>query len=198
MKYDDFCAHFNKLYLCKIFSGTWSQFSIPGEWVGDTAGGPYPFETLADEKENKDKAEDGKDAATAEPVKSDTNDRWFNNPQFRISVTKKTNMILSLMQEDEKVSKRPYIPVNFLVVRVKSKRDRLWEIKKEDIVMEATQGQQKYGQREITKNCVLLPEHDKKPVHYMIIPNTEETQNKKEEERPFFLRIFASEPIDLV
>ena len=64
--------------------------------------------------------------------------------------------------------------------------------------MEATQGQQKYGQREITKNCVLLPEHDKKPVHYMIIPNTEETQNKKEEERPFFLRIFASEPIDLV
>jgi hypothetical protein len=44
------------------------------------------------------------------------------------------------MQEDEKVSKRPYIPVNFLVVRVKSKRDRLWEIKKEDIVMEAAVG----------------------------------------------------------
>jgi len=44
------------------------------------------------------------------------------------------------MQEDEKVSKRPYIPVNFLVVRVKSKRDRIWEIKKEDIVMEAAVG----------------------------------------------------------
>jgi len=32
----------------------------------------------------------------------------------------------------------------------------------------------------------------------MIIPNTDATQNKKDEERPFFLRIFSSEPIDLV
>ena len=70
-------------------------------------------------------------------MKFDTNDKWFNNPQYRISVTKKTNLIFSLMQEDEKISNRPYIPVNFLVVRVKSKRDRLWEINPEDIVLEA-------------------------------------------------------------
>ena len=44
------------------------------------------------------------------------------------------------MQEDEKISKRPYIPVNFLVVRTKSKRDRLWEVDKDDIVMEAGTG----------------------------------------------------------
>lgn len=106
-------------------------------------------------------------------MQNDTNDRWFNNPQFRISVTKKTNLIISLMQEDEKISKRPYIPVNFLVVRIKSKRDRLWEINQSDIVLEAATGAQRFGQREITKNCTLLPEHDKKPVHYMIIPNTE-------------------------
>ena len=186
MRYEDFCAHFNKLYLCKIFPSTYSQFSIHGEWVGNFAGGPYPFEDQVNE-ENKEQ----------EGAKNDTNDRWFNNPQYRISVTKRTNLILSLMQEDEKVSKRPYIPVNFLVVRVKSKRDRLWEIKKEDIVLEAAVGSQRFGQREITKNCTLLPEHDKKPVHYMIIPNTENTQNKKDEERPFFLRVFASEQIEL-
>ena len=186
MRYDDFCAHFNKLYLCKIFPSTWSQYSIPGEWRENTAGGPYPFETLSSE-ENKE-----------ESIKNDTNDRWFNNPQYRISVTKKSNVILSLMQEDEKISKRPFIPVNFLVVRVKSKRDRLWEIKKEDIVLEAAAGSQRFAQREITKNCVLYPEHEKKPVHYMIIPNTDSSQNKKEEERPFFLRVFSSEPIDLV
>ena len=80
--------------------------------------------------------EENKDAT----VVNDTNDRWFNNPQFRISVQKKTNLIISLMQDDEKISKRPYIPVNFMVVRVKSKRDRLWEIKKEDIVLEASKG----------------------------------------------------------
>jgi calpain len=78
--------------------------------------------------------------------KSDTNDRWFNNPQYRVSVTKKTNIILSLMQEDEKISKRGYIPVNFLVVRVKSKRDRLWEINKSDIVLEAAaDGKSRFG-----------------------------------------------------
>jgi hypothetical protein len=44
------------------------------------------------------------------------------------------------MQEDEKISKRPYIPVNFLVVRIKSKRDRLWEVKKSEVVMEAAEG----------------------------------------------------------
>jgi hypothetical protein len=43
-----------------------------------------------------------------------------------------------------------------------------------------------------------MPEHDKKPCHYIIIPNTEASTNKKEEERPFFLRVFASEPMDLV
>lgn len=77
------------------------------------------------------------------------------------------------MQEDEKISKRPYIPVNFLVVRVKSKRDRLWEINKSDILLEASEGSQRFAQREITKTCILTPEYDKKPVHYMIIPNTE-------------------------
>jgi hypothetical protein len=41
------------------------------------------------------------------------------------------------MQEDEKISKRPYIPVNFLVVRVKSKKERLWEINKNEIVLDA-------------------------------------------------------------
>lgn len=83
-----------------------------------------------------DRDEESKDAR----VEQDTNDRWFNNPQYRISVSKKTQVIISLMQEDEKISKRPYIPVNFLVVRVKSKRERLWEIDKDDVVLEAADG----------------------------------------------------------
>jgi len=70
----------------------------------------------------------------------DTNDKWFNNPQYRLTVTKKTNVIISLMQEDFNLSKRPIIPVNFLVVRVKSRRDRLWEVVKDDVVLEAARG----------------------------------------------------------
>jgi len=37
-------------------------------------------------------------------------------------------VIISLMQEDEVTSKKPYIPVNFMLVRVKSRRDRLYEV----------------------------------------------------------------------
>jgi hypothetical protein len=43
----------------------------------------------------------------------------------------------------------------------------------------------------------LSPIHDKKNVHYVVVPNTEVENNKKEEERPFFLRIFASEQVDV-
>ena len=48
------------------------------------------------------------------------------------------------MQEDVTLSKKPYIPVNFLVVRVKSKRDRLWEVDPDDIELEAARGIQRF------------------------------------------------------
>lgn len=44
------------------------------------------------------------------------------------------------MQEDFNTSGKPYIAVNFMVVRVKSKKDRLWEVKTEDIVLNAGSG----------------------------------------------------------
>ena len=185
MRYEDWCIHYNKMYLCKIFPSSWSQYAITGEWRGNTAGGAYPVQA--------DRSEENKDSN----VKIDTNEKWFNNPQYRISVQKRTQLIISLMQEDEKISKRRYIPVNFMIVRVKSKRDRLWEVNREDIVLQAAEGGQRFEQREISKTLWLSPVHDKKNVHYIIVPNTE-IENKKEEERPFFLRIFASEHIDVV
>lgn len=184
MRYDDWYANFNKLYVCKIFPSTWQQYSITSEWEGNTAGGPYP--PMID-----------RDEATGEHTQLDTNDKWFNNPQFRVSVAKKTQVYISLMQEDEKVSRKPYIPVNFLVVRVHSKKQRLWEVDKDDVVIEAAKGMQRFGQREICVTCWLYPTYEKKPVHYIIIPNTE-VESKKDEERPFFLRIFTSEKVDLV
>jgi len=65
MCWDDFHTNFNKLYIGKIFPPTWQQYSISDEWQGNTAGGPYPWPT----EENKDQ-------------KCDTNDKWFNNPQY--------------------------------------------------------------------------------------------------------------------
>jgi hypothetical protein len=50
------------------------------------------------------------------------------------------------MQEDESTgNKRPYIPVNFMLVRVKSRRDRLYEVDQDDIVLQAAEGGQRFA-----------------------------------------------------
>ena len=46
------------------------EFSIEGEWKGNTAGGPYPPSISKDEEEKKEPSHE----------LNDTNDRWFNNP----------------------------------------------------------------------------------------------------------------------
>ena len=86
MDYKDWKANYNKVYVCKIFPSSWSQFSIKGEWNEKTHGGPYP--ALAD------RDEEAKDTKTH----LDTNDKWFTNPQYRLTVTKKCQVIISLMQ----------------------------------------------------------------------------------------------------
>lgn len=102
------------------------------------------------------------------------------------------------MQEDSALSGKSYIPVNFLVVRVRSRRERLWEVDRDDIVLEAAKGLQRFKQREITMTLHLLPTYKNKPVHYIIVPNIELETIKAADERPFFLRVFASEQVDLV
>ena len=56
------------------------------------------------------------------------------------------------MQEDSRISKRPIIPVNYLIVRVKSRRDRLWELPNdiEDLILEAAPGGSSVELRELT------------------------------------------------
>ena len=44
----------------------------------------------------------------------------------------------------------------------------------------------------------LSPTYKSKPVHYIIVPNIETEPIKQSEERPFFLRVFTSEPVELV
>ena len=78
MTYEDWYMNFNKLYVCKIFPPTWEQFAIEDSWEGVRAGGPYPPMIDRDE-ENPDSK-----------IKNDTNDKWFNNPQYRFTVFKKT------------------------------------------------------------------------------------------------------------
>ena len=151
MTFQHFVENYNRLYLCRIFPESWQQYSIPGEWKGKTAGGPYPVTIDRDEEaaimaqNNPPAGMNNTLAQTAAPglgntalggtaiggtqmgnnlatqlaggVRLDSNDKWFNNPQYRITITKPTRVFISLMQPDERISKKGYIPCNFLVVR---------------------------------------------------------------------------------
>jgi hypothetical protein len=206
MKFEDWKDHFNRLYVCKIFPETWAQFSIAGEWKGNSNGGPYPplSESLEKEETKKDsKKESNKKEGGVKVHIIDTNDRWFNNPQYRLTVHKRTNVIISLMQEDinhkSNGKGKDYIACNFMVVRVRSKKDRLWEVKQEDIVNKMAEGANRLPQREIMESLTLTNIHDKKQCHYIIVPNIEnEEKVNRKEGKPFYLRIFASEHVDLV
>ena len=90
MCWPDFTTNFNRVYLCKIFPAAWSQYSVHGEWLNNSSGGPYPVGIPAADANQEKKP-------IPEKVLVDTNDKWFNNPQYRISVTKKTTLIISLM-----------------------------------------------------------------------------------------------------
>ena len=83
MKFDDWKGNYNKVYVTKVFPNSWNLYGCAGEWKGNTAGGEYPF------PKDAPKAVEGEEAKEA-PTQLDTNDRWFNNPQYRVSVTKKT------------------------------------------------------------------------------------------------------------
>lgn len=50
----------------------------------------------------------------------DSDDKWFNNPQIRFTITKNVKiMYIALMQSDTKISSVPYGPCNFCLFYAK-------------------------------------------------------------------------------
>lgn len=164
MSFNDWCVFFNKLYVCKVFPETWQTYSIESRWQGKTAGGICPKRMEYEGNESK-----------PEHLQLDSDDRWFNNPQFRIKVEKETKLYINLMQEDEKLCKSSYIKCNFMIVANHTRKNRVWERPlQSDIIAEAIN---KYNienppVREITHQVTLRRFEGKPFGHYMIIPNT--------------------------
>lgn len=42
MSFNDWCVHFNKMYICKVFPESWQTYSIESRWQGKTAGSVCP------------------------------------------------------------------------------------------------------------------------------------------------------------
>jgi calpain len=212
MSFSDWLSNYNVIQIAKIFPESWENYSIEGRWQGKTYGGPCPLPAdrspeLESSKKVKIEVKKGfKDTQRLSRHKptheqADTDDRWFNNPQYRVKVTKDTKLYISLMLEDEKLSKQPYLQTNFMIITNRHGKNRVWERPAfEDIVAEGNPGGLIPAQREVTTFIVLKKFAGKKDGHYIIIPNLLEINKeiKKEDKRLYFLRLFASEPIDVV
>ncbi|EGR31206.1 hypothetical protein IMG5_115920 [Ichthyophthirius multifiliis] len=185
--YEQWYLHFNKLYVCKVFPESWDCYSIESKWQGKTQGGVCPPKMIYDGQENM-----------PEYLQLDTDEKWFNNPQFRLKVTKETKMYISLMLEDEKLTKHSYVQCNFVVILQKDRKNRVWEYPDDNnIIIEANPNGQASAQREITQYITLKKFEGKNYGNYIIVPNMI-TESKKDEKRVFYLRIFASEPVKYI
>lgn len=67
----------------------------------------------------------------------ESDDRWFLNPQYKIELKPMTKLIISLMQEDERISKHEYKYCNFILLLCSGKYSRVWDIKEENIIKRA-------------------------------------------------------------
>ncbi|CEM37447.1 unnamed protein product [Vitrella brassicaformis CCMP3155] len=130
-----------------------------------------------------------------EAVIGDPDPRWFNNPQFRLTVqsSRATTIFVSLMQSEE----NPPIPINCLVMKAKT-ACRLWECNPSDILGTAVPLDEpiKENKREVNHEIVLSPEKGQHGI-YHIVCYQDEAKPDVNVRRVFHLRLFSSEPIYL-
>lgn len=192
MSFEDWKNNYNILFVCRIFPEKWQKYCIDGVWEEKTAGGPPPLLPLPDTN------------TQFRSVVLDSDDKWFNNPQYRLAVYKKTQLYISLMQADVSLTNKPYLPCNFVLLRIKDRRNRVWERKNEDVVFEAIEGDQQFTpQREIAIQRVLEPPEGKKVAYFILVPylmvdSEAEGKRAKKSARPFWLRIFAQNQVEVV
>ena len=167
-------------------------------------------------------------AATTGKITDEITDydfKWFNNPQYMLVCKEDVRFaIISLYQPDQALFGKPYAYVNFKVIKAKSRSQRIWKIDNDsDVIAEAVILEEnekekpkdasnaeeakknlndEIGSREIVRKIYKNTENQnyfkgtkKKPGYYIIVPNVITT---KKEERPFWLRIFSSEKIEVI
>ena len=157
-------------------------------------------------------------------ILNDTEDRWFLNPQYKLEISPGLKVIVSLMQEDERLTKKPYQKYNMMIIASRGKYSRVWDIREDDLIKKAIEGDQTEVQREISLtldyNEIIKKMYQKKrkklitnknqKLYVNIIPyleyhkkyEIEKVMNTRafkliKEDFIFWLRIFSSEEIYL-
>lgn len=182
MVWEDFVAHYNKIYLCRVFGEEYNQYVVNGRWEGLSAAGSH--------KVMEDRDGDGEEKAADEGSKvvkrQDGDPQWFHNPQFRITSHKEGKACISLMQADRMLTARENVAIRFVVLRQpRNSRSRVWEEDPSEIVADSSKANfaNAFAQREVSHPSVVLD-----PAYsYIVVPHT----MQRGVELDFSLRIFS-------
>ncbi|KAH8049857.1 calcium-dependent cysteine-type endopeptidase [Aureococcus anophagefferens] len=158
MAFEDFCARFDTLHVCKLFvDDKYKQYKVVGKWSGKTAGGP---DAKFEAKQKADLAA----AADAGPgdelndaslklanalrdhhgkfVRTDGDPYWFNNPQFRVTTQAPVEVHVSLTQcknPTAPAATKGHFKMAFEVLRTKrnAEHPRIWSLDGAELVAHA-------------------------------------------------------------
>eukprot|EP00753_Platysulcus_tardus_P008548 PLAT16095.1.p1 GENE.PLAT16095.1~~PLAT16095.1.p1 ORF type:complete len:894 (-),score=525.29 PLAT16095.1:252-2933(-) len=193
MLWEDFVKNFNKVYVCRLFGEEFNAYTVKGAWAGKSAAGAHRAIVDRDDVEGGKgdddggkRGEGGKDAS-GDFVVMDSDPFWFDNPQYRLSVSKPTDLFISLMQRDRLLHREDSNnSINFVVLRQRRRnKGRLWEQDPSEVVADAASASfsSRFPQREVTKGSIkLLPRYN-----YIVVPHT----LNRGVESGFTLRMFA-------
>jgi calpain len=132
MKLENFVKEFSYIYAVRYVSNDLQVYSLFGSWHGNTmAGVPSDLEVKYPPSMRK-----------TEPfTRVDSDDCWFNNPQYRIKVNQPTRLIIDLSQIDTTSTgqENDNKQVGFYLFKAQNTRNRIWEMPAADQLISVIQ-----------------------------------------------------------
>ena len=121
MKIENFLKEFNKVYVLRFLSPEMTTFSLKGVWKDNLlAGMPSDLNAKYPESQRR----------VLPFTRMDSDDKWFNNPQYRLQVFEPTRLVIELSQLDTTASgvENEYFSIGFSVFKSSNNKNRIWEM----------------------------------------------------------------------
>jgi len=163
MCFDDFKTQYSRMFICRLYNDEigkqYSRYIHGGEWTGVEAGGCFNFKT------------------------------WKDNPQYGIKINKPCNVLISLTQEDNRMSTcehRELYPVGFSVSKTPDSKDRLQICTKTQLIAQVP---------ELYSPCreVIHDFHKLDKGEYIIVPSA----FKAGMEGKFWITVLSEDPVSV-
>eukprot|EP01029_Cantina_marsupialis_P002109 TRINITY_DN11923_c0_g1_i1.p1 TRINITY_DN11923_c0_g1~~TRINITY_DN11923_c0_g1_i1.p1 ORF type:complete len:880 (-),score=260.12 TRINITY_DN11923_c0_g1_i1:119-2758(-) len=197
MLWEDFVRQFNVLYLCRLFSEEFNQYTVGDEWSRQTAGG--------DHKKTEPNTLSSKrilDTDSGRCRIADGDPEWFKNPQYLIDCKEPTDLLISLSQQNKRMpmkrktigggGKGEHARLEFVLLkRKKGQNTRLMDLYEEDVVCRASDAifHTVIPEREIVHSGIQLsPEFT-----YALIPSTTGSKTTTS----FTIRLFSRQELSI-